>query len=729
MKKFLKITLSLFIITFFTSESFSQGLNAIVAPDSGTVYAFGDNGKMLRSSNGGLTWSRTNPGSANYKCATTYAILVLAGASDGKVTVINSGTGVSNVYNTPTTSSINGIYAENSGFFICGDSGRVYKSTNLGVNWTSISSGIPSNVKLNAITGTTPYLLTVGDNGVAYRSSNTGSSWTAMATGTTKNFYSAYTKLIEYWVGGEKGIFFSGNHQNPATPTAYFLAATDIREISGHGMFDIKVAGGQGFIRNNILPNGDGFANFEANPLLSNLTGLSVDNTALSGVYYACSNETDAIIKTSNNGTNWSFTGGATRSISWVSKLSASGGIGNNLCLNPNNKDEMYVCYGKTMYRSMNRAETWTNFGTVGSSSGTVSAAHSFYVSPLDTNIIMCAIEGSPTDKVVRSTNYGATWTNIIEKSFSNYGQPLEMDQNDPNRWYFAPDGGGFWVSTNNGANFTEVSGNYPFRSPCDLIVEWGNSNNILVADGITGSGLAEIFRTTNSGVNWTKVHTNPTASEIPSMCNTQFDKNLMYATNWSQTNRFKTTNKGANWVAIQSTSFSGWGSDMCREDPTVVLTGNYGQNSSLTTNGGANWTEYSMPSGSCGAGIIVPERGYLVAMQCGGLLKMNVTYSVITNVEEQLFAGVPEKFNLSQNYPNPFNPSTEIKYDLTKSGNVSMKIYNQAGKEVYTLINGFKNAGSYSVKFDASSFSSGVYYYTLEAAGNISTKKMVLVK
>jgi photosystem II stability/assembly factor-like uncharacterized protein len=731
MEKYLKILLSLSILVLFTGKSFSQGLNAIVSPDVSHVYAFGDNGKMLKSGNAGQTWSRTTNGSANYKCADVVGVFALAGSSDGKVTVINSETGTITVYNTPSSNPVNGIHC--AGFdaiYTCGNNGIIYKSTDFGVTWTLKNSGIPANAKLNSIHGNNPFIIAVGDSGVAYKSSNAGNNWTTINTGTTKNLLTVFTKLTEYYIGGEKGVYLSGILENPASPTSVTLSTGDIRVITGYSLLNLKLAGGQGFIRNNMLPGGDGYSNFEANPLLSNLTGMSLDKNSSSGIYYACSNETDAVIKTTNNGASWDFTAGATRTITWSSKLSGSGGIGNNLCMNPNNRNELYVVYGKTMYRSMNRGDNWTNFGTVGSSSGTVSNAHSFYVSPLDTNILMCAIEGSPTDKVVRSTNYGATWTNILEKNFSNYGQPLEMDQNNPNIWYFAPDNGGFWKSTNNGLNFTEVSGNYPFRSPCDLIVEWGNSNNVMVADGITGSGVADIFKSTNAGINWTKVHTNPSgASEIPSMCNSQYDPKLFYATNWSQSSRYKTTNGGANWVAIQSTSFSGWGSDLCREDPTVVLTGNYGQNSSLTTNGGINWTEYPLPSGGCGAGIIVPERGYLIAMQCSGLLKMNVSYSVVTNVEEQTLTGVPTSYNLYQNYPNPFNPSTEIKFDVSKAGVVKMKVYNEAGKEIYTLVNGYKNAGAYSVKFDASSLASGVYYYTMETGGNIMTKKMVLIK
>lgn len=726
MAKYLKILIALIILTGFSSNSYSQGLNTIVAFDSNRAYAFGDNGKMLKTSNGGVTWSRTTPGTGNYKCATLLGSFIAIGSSDGKVSIFNSETNVLTAYNTPSSTSINGIYADVFDIYTCGNGGLVYKSTDLGVSWTLKNSGIPSSVKLNAMTGTSPYLIAVGDSGVVYKSSNSGNNWTAVTTNTTRNLLTIHKFALEYFIGGEWGAYGTGNFQAPGALSFSSITKSDIRVITGNGSFNLKIAGGQGFILNNILPNGG----FEANPLMSNLTGMSVEKNGIHDVYFACSNETDAIIKTTNNGANWDFTGGTTRTITWSSKLSGSGGIGNNLCMNPNNRNELYVVYGKTMYRSMNRADTWTNFGTVGATSGTVSNAHSFYVSPLDTNILMCAIEGSPTDKVVRSTNYGATWTTILEKNFSNYGMPLEMDQNNPSVWYFAPDNGGFWKSTDNGATFSEISGNYPFRSPCDIIVEWGNSNNVLVADGVTGSGVAKIFKSTNAGVNWTDVFTNlSSASEIPSMCNSQFDKNLVYATNWSQSNRYRTTNGGSNWSAIQSTSFSGWGSDVCREDPTLVLTGNYGQNSSLTTNGGTSWTEYPLPSGGCGAGIIVPERGYLVAMQCSGLLKMNVTYTVVTNVSEQTLTGIPTKYNLYQNYPNPFNPSTEIKYDVSKSGDVMMKVYDESGKNIYTLVNGYRNAGSYSVKFDASSLASGVYFYTMETGGNVLSKKMILVK
>ncbi|MEO8514673.1 MAG: alpha/beta fold hydrolase [Ignavibacteria bacterium] len=88
-----------------------------------------------------------------------------------------------------------------------------------------------------------------------------------------------------------------------------------------------------------------------------------------------------------------------------------------------------------------------------------------------------------------------------------------------------------------------------------------------------------------------------------------------------------------------------------------------------------------------------------------------------------------PYAFSLSQNYPNPFNPATMINYQLPQKGIVTLKIYDVTGKEVRTLVNEVKDAGSNSVMFDASSLSSGVYFYKLVSGSFTDTKKMVLVK
>ncbi|MBS1493246.1 MAG: T9SS type A sorting domain-containing protein [Bacteroidetes bacterium] len=94
-----------------------------------------------------------------------------------------------------------------------------------------------------------------------------------------------------------------------------------------------------------------------------------------------------------------------------------------------------------------------------------------------------------------------------------------------------------------------------------------------------------------------------------------------------------------------------------------------------------------------------------------------------------EVVIGVPNKFVLMQNYPNPFNPVTQINYELPITNYVSLKIFDMAGKEVASLVNGVKDAGYYSVTFDAKNFSSGTYFYKLTTDNFSAVKKMVVVK
>jgi len=85
--------------------------------------------------------------------------------------------------------------------------------------------------------------------------------------------------------------------------------------------------------------------------------------------------------------------------------------------------------------------------------------------------------------------------------------------------------------------------------------------------------------------------------------------------------------------------------------------------------------------------------------------------------------------FSLSYNYPNPFNPSTRLSFVIGHLSFVSLKVYNVLGNEIATLVNEEKPAGNYEIEFDASGFSSGVYYYRLLSENYNETKKMILIK
>jgi hypothetical protein len=89
----------------------------------------------------------------------------------------------------------------------------------------------------------------------------------------------------------------------------------------------------------------------------------------------------------------------------------------------------------------------------------------------------------------------------------------------------------------------------------------------------------------------------------------------------------------------------------------------------------------------------------------------------------------VPLAYRLDQNYPNPFNPVTTINFGIPKSSNVKLAVYDLLGREVQVLVNEFVQAGNHSVDFDASNFSSGVYFYTIRSGDFTDTKKMALIK
>lgn len=101
--------------------------------------------------------------------------------------------------------------------------------------------------------------------------------------------------------------------------------------------------------------------------------------------------------------------------------------------------------------------------------------------------------------------------------------------------------------------------------------------------------------------------------------------------------------------------------------------------------------------------------------------------YSSITAVNDHQVT--PTNYALDQNYPNPFNPTTRISYSIPQSGFVTLKVYNAIGKEVATLVNEEKSAGSFEVNFNAAGLSSGIYFYTIQSGSFTQTKKMILMK
>ena len=105
-----------------------------------------------------------------------------------------------------------------------------------------------------------------------------------------------------------------------------------------------------------------------------------------------------------------------------------------------------------------------------------------------------------------------------------------------------------------------------------------------------------------------------------------------------------------------------------------------------------------------------------------------NTTNPLVTS-NINLMTEVPKEFGLFQNYPNPFNPTTSIRYDIPNSSHVSIMVYDVTGKTVETLVDQQLEAGRYEATWDATRYSSGIYFYKIITADFSSVKRMVLIK
>lgn len=122
-----------------------------------------------------------------------------------------------------------------------------------------------------------------------------------------------------------------------------------------------------------------------------------------------------------------------------------------------------------------------------------------------------------------------------------------------------------------------------------------------------------------------------------------------------------------------------------------------------------------------------IEDSIYLVGLYDNGKLLGDSVLSNLTGLKK--INTLPNNFYLSQNYPNPFNPTTIISYQIPNSGFISLKVFDILGREVKTLVNEVKNAGSYSVEFNAINLVSGVYFYRIESGKYSASKKLLLLK
>ncbi len=144
------------------------------------------------------------------------------------------------------------------------------------------------------------------------------------------------------------------------------------------------------------------------------------------------------------------------------------------------------------------------------------------------------------------------------------------------------------------------------------------------------------------------------------------------------------------------------------------------------TTDGGDSWKWMQVPTKQRLTAISFLDENHGVVVGDSGTI---LWFAGSTNAINLNHVLVPQGTALLQNYPNPFNPTTGIRYQVPGVSEVKLVVYDLLGREVAVLVNERKTPGSYEVKFDGSTFASGVYFYRMQAGDFVATKRLLLLK
>ena len=357
---------------------------------------------------------------------------------------------------------------------------------------------------------------------------------------------------------------------------------------------------------------------------------------------------------------------------------------------------------------------------------------------------------------LIKSTNFGQTWTTISTPATGTLGSV-----------FFLPNGTGLrgWIG-GSGHLFKTIDGGSNWQE----LTLAGSVDDIyfktLNIGYITGIANA-ILKTTNGGTNFTNISFNSSTLRFSKFIDEPVDATFFLLASNSPNDSafvFRSTNNGSSWVQLISVSGTGRNIDFLDGSRGLFCAGN---KTFSTTNGGSSWTlspftgltitsvKYVsasqiylcsspgkiMKSTDTGinwheqlTGVVNlsdidfrPSGDSGIACGTGGLITKTLNGGITSIIQSG--NSIPGNFLLSQNYPNPFNPSTGIKFNIAKTGNVSIKVYDIIGKEVATIINQDLNPGTYDINFDASELPSGTYFYRLQTDGFTDTKKMILIK
>ncbi len=571
----------------------------------------------------------------------------------------------------------------------CGNPGGsgVYVSSNNGLNWIQKNTGLPVPAQISGLCLTESGELYAGifsgNNAAIYRSTDNAESWspTNLTNANPDNIVS-YGSAV-YAAAYTLGIFRTTNSGENWQLVNNGLTNKKVNRLFA-GSSGIYAATDSGVFRSSN--NGNDWVKIGFN--YQRITEVNVTS---SGVILAAVTGA-GIFRSSNNGANWlSSTAGF--NCSGIASVSVSG---SNL-------------FAGTAYngllRSTDNGNSWLKLS--GGFKG--SSCELIYTAP--GNVLLAQSDSG----LFRSTNNGNNWQMLMSGfiSFNNIA-------NNQSGILFASGSYpsfGVWKSTNSGLNWDITNPNF-MSSVYSLCV---TPNGNLFA-GTSGGG---VYRSTNNGTTW--IQAQPYASVISlTAAPNGYVYGCFNSVSGGQNGIYRSTNYGVSWsiIGLPNTDYFYVKSNSAGH---IFAGGFYGTGVFRSTNNGLNWHEIN--SGIYNkmiTSVYFDNAGFGYAgTYYGGLYKTNISTIGLLNISTE----IPDQFSLSQNYPNPFNPVTNIEFAVPEESFVKLAIFDITGRVVEVLVNEELSAGIYKTDWNASSYSSGIYFYRLETESFTETKRMVLVK
>lgn len=689
--------------------------------DSVNIYACGNSGTFMKSSNAGANWVvYTNAGGSlpayygegrNLMNGWFFDLNtgVICGYTGWIARTTNAGASWDSI-GIPTVNSMYGLhFVNNNTGYVSGAGGKVFKTTNAGLSWDSLSTGITSaNYNIFALNTNTIYVATTISNpltGNVLKTTNGGQNWVVYGTGTAFtiydiNFIDENTGMI---CGSSGNIKFTSNGgvnwtsvNSPSVSTMYGLHSTLTPTPTFYAVGD-----NFGIYKTDNFGLNWTLLSFNDPNMLWTSTHYSLD---VSGNKIYAAGAYGSIQKSTNAGANFTA---LTHWLSPATKYDVWAQSGNGLVL---------VTGGKGSSATFDQVLRSTNGGINWSISPIVSSATYYSLAMINgTTGFMCGTAGN----LRRTTNAGLSWDSV-PGPFGNLGLKRIEFVNASTGYLFqnTSNTGGGWKTTNGGLNW-------------DSLTNLGSETRILYSSfvnpntGYAGNNAAKLLKTTDGGANWTVLSNTPMGTF--GLCGVKFfNAETGYVSGSAGYKLCKTTDGGTTFDSVSHPFSSPLYSMRWLDLNTGWLFGSVGY-SAKTTNGGASWY-FQNTAGQYGyssyfinqdTGFVVGDNSYI----------LKITGQAITGTE---WSGtvVPSAYYLKQNYPNPFNPATTIEFAIPKTGHVSLKIFDITGREVSNAIDMNLNPGIVKYSFNGMNFASGVYFYKLEVDNKvIDTKKMILIK